>query len=122
MRVAGLSPSGDFVFGRGKASYITDSEAVAQNVVTRLREFRQDWFANVQSGINWIGLLGSRNTQKQIENAVRTTVLQTQGVASLDDFSLTVNRQSRHATISVTYTDIYSQTITQEIGVTADAA
>ena len=122
MKVAGLSPSGDFVFGRGKASYITDSEAVAQNVVTRLREFRQYWFANVQSGINWIGLLGARNTQKQIENAVRTTVLQTQGVASLDDFSLTMNRQARHATISVTYTDVYSQTITQEIGVTADAA
>ncbi len=121
MKVAGLSPTGDFVFGRGKASYITDSEAVAQNVVTRLREFRQDWFADVQRGINWIGLLGSRNTQKQIENAVRATVLQTQGVASLDDFSLTVNRQARHATISVTYTDIYSQTLTQEIGVSADA-
>lgn len=117
MKVAGLDKNDDWRFGRGRATYIKDGEAVAQNVKTRIREFQQDWYANTQKGIDWITLLGSRNTRRQIENSVRRTVLQTEGVASLDALELIVNRRARSATILLTYTDIYSNTFQSEIGV-----
>ena len=117
MKVAGLDALGDWQFGRSKSTYIQDSEAIAQNVVTRLKEFKGDWYANTAKGIDWISLLGARNTRKQIENEVRRVVLQTQGVASLDQLEITVNVQTRRGTIRLAYTDIFSGKFEQEIGV-----
>lgn len=117
MKVAGLNSSDDWRFGRGRATYIKDSDAVAQNVKTRIREFQQDWYANTRKGIDWITLLGSRNTRRQIENEVRRVVLTTRGVASLDSLELIVDTVDRRATIRLTYTDVFSGTFDQEIGV-----
>ena len=117
MKVAGLDKNDDWQFGRGKSTYIKDSEAIAQNVVTRIREFKNDWYANTQKGIDWISLLGERNTKKQIENEVRRVVLQTQGVASLDSLTISVDAKTRHGTIRLAYTDIFSGKFEQEIGV-----
>lgn len=117
MKVAGLNSNDDWRFGRGRATYIKDSEAVAQNVVTRIREFKEDWYADVNKGIDWLTLLGSRNTRKQIENEIRRVVLQTSGVASLDSLEIISNTSARRATIRLTYTDIYSATFDREIGV-----
>lgn len=117
MKVAGLSENDDWQFGRGRATYLKNSDAVAQNVKTRIREFKQDWFANVEKGIDWITYLGNRSTQEDIEDAVRTTTLQTEGVATLDSFEIIVNRRARSATIRLSYTDVYSQTFDREFEV-----
>lgn len=122
MKVQALDGNDDWQMGRGKAVYITGSAAVAQNVKTRIREFKADWFADVEAGIDWMAYLSTRiDAEEKIKSAVRTTVLETDGVVALNSLEVETSTRYRTSTIYITYTDIYSETVEQEIGVTYDA-
>lgn len=107
MRVSGLSKEGDWRLGRGKALYLTESAAVAQKVVTRLRSFKRDWFLDSEAGIDWILLLGTRGTENTILREVERVIISTNGVLELTSLSMDVNNSERSATIFATYKDIY---------------
>lgn len=115
MRVSGIDASGDFRFGKGKAVYKTASKAISQNVVTRLRSFTNDWFLDVDAGINWIQLLGNRRTERRILRAIERTVLQTEGVLSIDRLRIVGRDDSRGVTIDLRYTDAYNQTTSDTV-------
>jgi hypothetical protein len=107
MRVAGLDKNNDWTFGRGKASYKRESKAIAQNVFTRLRSFTNDWFLDIGHGIDWFNLLGQYNTAPQIIRAVERTVLQTEGVISVQRIEVVSRSKQRGIRIEIEYTDIF---------------
>lgn len=107
MRVSGLDNNDDWRFGRGRASYISNSKAIAQNVKTRLRSFTDDWFLDVDAGVAWFELLGSRKNESRILRAIERTVLQTEGVLRIDKLELTLLDVNRRANISLSYTDVF---------------
>lgn len=119
MRVAGLDKNGDWQLGKHKASYIVGSDMVAQNVVTRLKSFKRDWFLDADAEIDWVQLLGSRNNRQKILSEIERVVLNTFGVLSLESVDIVANRQNRDASITISYTD-YSQ-VGQEINVAVEA-
>ena len=88
MSVAGLDKNDDWIFGRGLATYKISSEEVYQNVQTRLRSFKNDWFLNTDAEIDWIFLLGNLGTQEKIEAEVLRVTLTTFGVARVDNVSV----------------------------------
>jgi len=51
MRVSKITADGDWSFGKGRANYVTNTDAVRQNVVTRIRSFTNDWYADINHGI-----------------------------------------------------------------------
>lgn len=114
MRVSGLDKNGDWRFGRGRAVYLQDSDAIAQNVVTRLRSFQRDWFLDIGAGIDWITLLGRRNSKDQIIREVERVVLETDGVLRLTALDVSHDTQTRRAMITVSYDDIYQVSRTLE--------
>ena len=107
MRVAGTTSNGDWIFGRGKASYKTRSEAIRQNVVTGLRPFTNDWFLNLDHGNPWIELFGSKASEDKILRTVEKSVTLTEGVRRLDSLEL-ISTTDRKAVIHLTYTDIFN--------------
>lgn len=110
MRVARLNKDGDWTFGRGRAGYIKRSDAIGQNVVTRLQSFTNDWYLDVDAGIDWLTLLGTRGvTTEQINDEVRRVVLATDGVLRIDELSTKLDRATRKVTITVTITTIYQE-------------
>lgn len=112
MRVSGLTATGDWRFGRGLASYIRNSQAVQQNVVTRLRSFTNDWFLDVDHGLPWFDLLGRRNAETEIRRAVERSVLNTPGVrAIVEGPTIAVSDPDRTATVSVSVIDIFDTRI-----------
>lgn len=115
MRVSGLDEDGDWRFGRGLAVYISRSDAVRQNVVTRLRSFRTDFFLDVDANIDWIDLLGRRNTREEILRAVERVTLATDGVTTITQLDIEVKTSTRKATIMLTFGTIFDESITEEI-------
>lgn len=109
MRVSRLAASGDWTFGRGRANYLVRSDAVLQGLMTRLRSFTDDWFLDIDAGIDWISLLGSRNSEQQIKNNVERVTLETDGIARIDLLELNVNRAERHAIIRLQVTTIFDE-------------
>lgn len=108
MRVSGLTPDGDWRFGRGRASYLSGSDAIAQSVQTRLKSFVNDWLFDTSANIDWVRLMGTRGvTAAQIRSEVLPVVLATDGVAAVDELTPVIDRANRTVTIMLTYTDIY---------------
>ena len=117
MRVSGLDSDGDWRFGRGLAAYISSAAAVRQNVVTRLKSFASDWFLDTDANIDWIDLLGRRNTKEEILRAVERTTLATEGVTTITRLDIEVKTSSREATILLTFGTIFDVEFNEEIGI-----
>jgi hypothetical protein len=119
MQVSGLDKDLDWRFGKGRAVYKRDSAAIAQNVLTRLRSFRNDWYLNTEAGIDWIQLLGNIGTEKRIIRAVESAVLQTDGVISIQRLGIIRRNTNRGVTIELQYTDVYKIQDLQTLELTA---
>ena len=119
MQVSGLDKDLDWRFGKGRAVYKRDSAAIAQSVLTRLRSFRGDWYLNVTFGINWIELLGNLGTENRLLRAVESTVLQTDGVISIQRLGIIRRNANRGVTIELQYTDVFTQQDLQTLELTA---
>jgi len=117
MRVAGIDANDDWIFGRGKSSYLLKSDAVAQNVVTRIRSFADDWYLDMSANIDWLRLLGSRSTKTEMLREVERVTLSTEGVARIDKLESIVSRKDRKITILMTITTIFGDSFENEIGV-----
>lgn len=115
MRVSGLDKDGDWRFGRGLASYISRGDAVRQNVVTRIKSFRSDFFLDVDACIDWIDLLGRRETKEEIMRAIERVTLATDGVTTITKLEIEVKTSTRNATIMLAFGTIFDDAFTEEI-------
>jgi len=93
MRVSGLDNDLDWRFGKGRAVYKRNADAIAQNILTRLRSFLGDWYLDTEIGIDWLKLLGNLGTEKRILRSVESTVMQTEGVLSIQELKNRWTRQ-----------------------------
>jgi len=104
-----LSSEGDWCFGRNKADYIRKDPEIQQNIKTRLRSFKDDWFLDVEANIPWIELLGSFNKKREIEQEVKRVILATDGVLRINRLDIIVD--NRVARIEANIDTVYSQNI-----------
>tara|TARA_R100000655_G_scaffold15789_3_gene34819 strand:+ start:18662 stop:19018 length:357 start_codon:yes stop_codon:yes gene_type:complete len=118
MSVSRLDENGDWTFGQGLAGYITGSEEIQQNLVTRIKSFKNDWFLDTDAYIDWFNLLSNRNTEETTKAQLSKTVLDTKGINTLNQLNFILNRENRTADIQLTYTDIYgaSTSVTVPVG------
>lgn len=115
MRVRRLNGH-DWTFGRGRADYVKDQAAIAQNIKTRLLSFKNDWFLDIDANIDWMNLLGQRGTEKIIENEVARVILTTSSVVRIN--SLSLQNKERRVIIEANITTIFgNDTIT--VGISA---
>jgi uncharacterized protein Veg len=114
MSVAGITTDGDWIFGRGTASYKTKSDEIRQRVFTRLRLFTNDWFLDVTAGNPWIELFGSKNTQERILRTIERSVVLTEGVRSIDSLEL-IQVNNREAQFQFSYTDVFNNQFTEKV-------
>lgn len=115
MRVRRLNGH-DWTFGRGRADYVKDQAAIAQNIKTRLLSFKNDWFLDIDANVDWMNLLGQRGTEKIIENEVARVILTTSGVVRIN--SLSLQNKERRVIIEANITTIFgNDTIT--VGISA---
>lgn len=107
MRTRRLDASGDWTFGRGRESYATRSECVRQKVKTRLLLFRNDWFLDLDAGLDWLGNMARRGTRVKLESDIRACILETDGVKTLNEFTPQYDARTRKLTVYAAFTDIY---------------
>jgi hypothetical protein len=115
-RVSAIDSDNDWTFGKGRANYITESEMVRQNVLTRIKSFTDDWFLDTDAHIDWFTINGNRGNEKQILDEVRRVTLSTLGVSIIQNLEV-VSIDQRHAIIKLQFTDIYEETFDEVIEV-----
>jgi len=116
MSVRKIDEDSDWTFGQGLGNYITKDNEIAQNVVTRIKSFKNDYFLDNTQNIDWLNILGVKNNESLIINEVRKVVQQTDGIQRVNDVSLLANNK-RDATIQIDYDTIYNKNILKEVGI-----
>lgn len=114
MRFRGIDNTGDWVFGKGRNSYLTNTDALMMNVKTRLLEFLNDCFWDINKGIDWWTLLGGKDLKKILVDVQRTILrsYQVKKIVNLD-YKLT----NRILTITVTIEFLNGQIATDTVEV-----
>lgn len=85
MIIRAIDENGDWIFGKGKNSYNRENLAIMENIQTRLMLFKNDCFFDLDTGIDWWNLLGSKDLQKLLFE-IKQTIINSYGVAELLDF------------------------------------
>lgn len=100
-----LDSYGDRVRGKGTENFLTDSEAVAQAVKTRLFLLRGQWWENLNEGFPFFEeIVGFGGTRERIDNATRIIqerVLDTQGVLSIERIEVEERGRSLHIELEI---------------------
>jgi len=120
MSVRRLDSNGDWTFGRGLANYIKRGAEIRQNVVTRIKSFKHDWFLDIEANIDWLNILSQRENQVTILREIRRVVLNTPGVKTILNLEVLEVTQ-RRASLLLRYTTIYDDEFLEQIGVEANA-
>lgn len=110
IKVRQLDSNNDRTFGQNKANYIINDDAISQNVTTRLKSFKNDFFLNIDDHIDWFSILGQKKNEKIIIDEITRVTYATDGVVSVDKVEVTA-LINRDATIVLEITTINSTTL-----------
>ncbi|MEG0347231.1 MAG: hypothetical protein RR605_04185 [Acinetobacter sp.] len=120
MRYRKLDKNGDYVFGVGVNSFLINSpEAVAQAVLTRLRLWVGEWFADTSDGTGWSQSILGKQANNLYELTLRQRILETTGVANIMDFQSTLDTETRRLAVSMVINTIYGEAWINEGDLTA---
>lgn len=110
MRYRKLSSDGDYVFGSGKNDFLVNSpEAVAQAILTRLKLWLGEWFADTSDGTGWNQSIVGKQSKNLYELTLHQRVLETPGVKNIVDFQSTLDPDTRRLTVSMTVNTIFGE-------------
>lgn len=106
MRIRLMDANGDMTFGSSLSDFTTNTpEGVAQLILTRLKLWVGEFFADTSDGMPWAtDVLGNR-TASTYNEAIRDRILSTEGVTEITKYSSTlVNRElTVNATVQTEY-------------------
>lgn len=91
-----LDIDGDYTMGRGFATVLSGTDAVAQAIKTRLLLWQAEWWEDLEEGLPMMQrILGYRNTQNAADILVKQRIEETTDVVNLISFESTFDERTR---------------------------
>jgi hypothetical protein len=113
MKIRAIDADGDWRYGLGRQDYKTDEKALDQNIITKIKSWRNDCFFDVDAGIDWYNLLGGKDI-RSLENNVIQTILAVDGVNSIESFETYLDSKTRQLRMNVVINTIYGGSVLNE--------
>jgi len=111
MIIKNLDVSDDWTFGKGASNYLQGIEAIKINIKTRLKEWVNDCFFSLNSGVDWKNRLDYGQIE-QLHSDIRNVILKSYGIVELIDLTIDYDRENRKFNSQYQVTTIYSQDFT----------
>lgn len=113
----GIDSDGDWIFGRGRSSYLTGNEAIQADIKTALQIFMGECFWNTDFGVDWWNLIGGKNPAAQagIILQTRTVILGVDGVTQINSVSPSFTSGTRRLALQYSVNTIFSQGVTGQV-------
>ena len=109
MRYRRLDNDGDYTFGAGGADMLTDIEACAQSIRTRLWLLFGEWWEDLTDGLPLFQKILAQRDINIASEAIRNRILGTPHVRDIIYFSADWNNEQRHLLISCVVDTDYGQ-------------
>ncbi len=96
----------------GNLAMVTGTEAVGQHARQRIRTHKGEWFLDTSAGVPWLeDVLGKQPDLTLAEALLKATVLDTDGVETIDGISIRFDRATRGVLVdTLDITTIYEGT------------
>lgn len=117
MKIRAIDSVGDFLFGKGLQSYNYENNAISQDIKTRILSWWNDCWFDMEAGLDWPRLLGSKNTQTEIELSVRAVILGSYGVLKCNKINSTLDGTNRKLVLSYSVDTIFEKNVIGTVGV-----
>ncbi len=115
MIIREIDTAGDWLFGKGRNDYLSGNDAVAQDIACRLRSFLGDCFFDINAGVDWFNLLGSKN-ELGLVLAIKAVICNTPYVSRLVDLTTSLSPE-RNLTLSYSVFTVFPGRIKRTLGV-----
>lgn len=106
MKSFALDENGDLLISNGQIQMVFDENLIRQKVKTVLSTNKNEWFLNVDEGINFRNILGKNvDREELIENEISQGLLQIDESFTITSFKCDIDSVNRRAviTFSATY-------------------
>lgn len=102
---------GDYVFGLGDNTWLTNSpQTVQQAIKTRFQLWYGQWFLDTTAGTPWIQSVLGKHSPDVYNLAIRQRILDTPGVTEISDFTTIVDTSTRRVSFTATVATLYGTT------------
>lgn len=97
IRSRALGENNEPQWGQGRANYISDQDAVGQNIRTRLLLFKNEWWSDREDGTPWWqGILGTSSKGLQAINLIlQSRILATPFVTGIQNLQSSIDTSKR---------------------------
>lgn len=101
-----------FLDEAGNVATVIGAEAVGQHAKQRLQTFYGEWFLDNTAGVQWLSELFAKEFNPELAEAVvKNEILDTDGVTSIESFSVSFNNHTRNLQIR----DVAINTVYEEV-------
>lgn len=105
-----ITASNDWTFGQGIAGYLTNEAAIEANVKTTLQSWVGDCFFAQQDFVDWYHRL-DYGQEKNLQTELTSVVLRCFGVVAVSSVTVSLNRSTRQAIVTIKMTTIFSPSV-----------
>ena len=110
-----LDLNGDLDVTDGDVTLLEGQDAIAQNIVTRLRTFLGEWFLDQRIGVPYFESILIKNADvRVIESILRRTITTTDGVDTVDNLTFDFDGVIRKLDVTAEITLLEGGTFTFE--------
>lgn len=106
MKYRRLSSTGDYMFGYGNTSFVTDIEAVRQAIQTKLKLFEEEWWEDLNEGLPFFQQIAGTTNKNSMDLLVQARILETPNVTNIESYSSSISSDRKYtatATVNTSY-------------------
>lgn len=101
-----VDENNDWIFGSGQQAYTKNDLAIDLDVKTKLQVFLTECFFNIELGLPWFQLLGSKD-KNAIILYIKQAIMNVEGVTNISELEFSIDND-RNATIRYVIDTIYT--------------
>ncbi len=111
-----LTDTGDLYIGPNGTTFTSGLLGVAQAVSIRLKLFLNEWFLNLDAGIDWNAILGEKYDSDFVRSEITREILATPGIVSVTTLSFTLD-SNRQLSVTWSAKSQFGDTLPDTVGV-----
>lgn len=110
MIIRALDSDGDWTYGKGRGSYLIEVEAIAQEVKTKILEWKGDCYFNITAGVDWINRIGQKSLA-YLESDIRNVIIKSRGVTKVENIDIDFDSTTRNVSIRYSIQTVFSKSV-----------
>lgn len=107
----------EWLWGRSKGNYAQQSRALALDLKMQIQSWVGDCFFATEDYVDWNYLLGSKNTEEEIQQVIFALIDGNPEVAGVTEVVANIDKENRKLTLTYSYLDIFGGEMRETINV-----